>query len=276
MGILKIVGTLLPTIGNVLGSLLVGETNELGETVSAGRRILQYDFDSGLYCQFTYDEEQKEYVMQQITTDPESTMTLSIPAIGGMGGENLTVQGCSGIPVTEMFQRCSGADSSKLMLSVSCPGEEAVQQNIANLFHVAAAGMDIPTDGVTEKRIGSYLTVVCSTEGAVFRCTRRIQAITSASFHGCGDCGFTVMDVGAKTEGSMSVVEVNFPAPFPEGTCLDIEVEADIVDALSVIAAQKYAPRPVPEEHIQYAHRLAQARRDIRNAKRNAKQESNA
>ena len=271
MGILKTIGTLLPTIGNVLGSLLVGGTNELGVNDSGDERIVQYDFDNGLYCQFTYNDDSKEYRVQQITTDPNSTITLSVPAIGDMEGESLTLRGCNGIPVTEIIERCAGADSSKLMLSASRPTKEGMRQDASDACHIAAAGRDIPADGVTEKRIGSYLTVVCSTDGAVFRSTRMVHAVTSANFYGRGDSAFTVTDVSARIENNMSVVEVNFPAPFPEGTYLDIDIELDIGGVSAIIAAQKHAPCPVPEKHIQYAHRLAQARRDIRNAKRNAK-----
>lgn len=258
MGILGTIGTMLPTIGNILGQLLAG----LNTKDSLGSSNVVYNFGDDITCGFKMSDT-NEIRLLNSSFDDDKVITFAVPAIGDMEAETIVIPASGSAPVTEIFERCAAADSTTCMLSGS--GADAVKLSslggASDEFHFAAGGRNIPVDGITSKRIGSFLKVTCDNNKAVFESARTIKEITSANFYGCNDSSVTLTNLTAVRKGTGTIVEVIFPAPFPDGTYLDVDVEVDMGDVAMIVAEQRIKIAKATPEELQTMRNAALALR---------------
>lgn len=228
-------GTIVPTIGTVVGKLL-GVTN--------GDCALYYQFqnqdDAG--CEASIVKRDGKIVIWNRSENENGIITLSLPKVGELEPQTFTLTPGQSMELDSLFRDCANHDSTKLMITAS-NGEEAVKKGIKDAkeqFHICAAASDVCTDGNTPVRLGSYLTVVCSKDKAIFTsANHQIVHISVANFQGRNDQRMKMMDIPATQQDSGSVVEVKFPTAFPEGTVLDIDVEVEMGGLTAILEAQK-------------------------------------
>lgn len=228
-------GTIVPTIGTVVGKLL---------GVSNDDCALLYQFqnqeDTG--CEASIVKRDGKIVLWNRSENEHGVITLSLPKVGALEPQTFTLKQGQSMELDSLFSDCANHDSTKLMITAS-NGEEAVKKGIEGAqeqFHICAAASDVCTDGNTPVRLGSYLTVVCSRDKAIFTsANHQIVHISVANFQGRNDQKMKMLDIPATPQNSGSVVEVKFPSPFPEGTVLDIDVEVEMGNLTEILEAQK-------------------------------------
>lgn len=244
MGFFQAIGTILPTVGSILGQLLTG-----GKTATS--KVVAYDFGKDFPCGFTKDKETGEYILMNSSMNDDNILTLGVPAIGNMEAETVTIGNGKQAKVSEVFERCAAEDSTKLMLSgCTLDGKNRIKGS-NDVFHIAAGGCNVPVDGVTSKRIGSYLTVTCSPNQAVFKSLRTIHMITSATFQGNNDSAVTVTNIAAEPDGTGTKVIVPFAKVLPKGTYLNIDVEVDMGDLKKILAEQRIQVTKASEANLE-------------------------
>ena len=192
-------------------------------------------------CEACFTRMHGKIVLWNRSVDENAVISLSIPKVGGLQPQTIIIPQNGTLEMEQIFQDCANYDSTRLMVS-AMNSTPAVKQGLAaasDLFHICAAASDVPADGNTAVRLGSYLTVVCSPDKAVFTgVNRKIQQMTTVHFQGRNDQRLRLLDIPAHPTDSGSVVEVAFPSPFPNGTVLDIDVEADIGGLADVLKEQ--------------------------------------
>ena len=245
MGFLSTIGTMLPTLGTILGSLLTGVKATAGNSA-----VVPYRFGDGIICGFKRDDAGKIWFTNS-SMDDGKMVTFAVPAIGDQAAETILVSSENKVDVTEIFHECASSDSTTCMISGSAvDAARAHAAGMQNAFHYAAGGRNVPVDGVTTSRIGSFLSVVCHADRAVFTSKKTIIQITSVNFYGCNDSEVTLTAIPAAASGTGSRVEVLFPTPFAKGAYLTIDVEVDMSDSVSILAEQNRMLVPMEKEEL--------------------------
>lgn len=212
--------------------------------VSASDGLPLYKFpgtDESEGCEACFTRMNGKIVLWNRSMDENAVVSLSVPKVGALQPQTIVIPQNGTLEMDQIFEDCANYDSTKLMVS-AMNSTPAVRQGLAaasDLFHICAAASDVPADGNTAVRLGSYLTVVCSPDKAVFTgANRSIHQITAVHFQGRNDQKLRLLDIPATPTDSGTVVEVVFPSPFPDGTVLDIDAEADIGGLADVLKAQ--------------------------------------
>lgn len=235
----KIIGTILPTVGTIAGKFLgVGEAN--GEDCA-----IVYKFASnpsandGSGCEASFVKRNGKICLFNKSDNENSVVALSIPKVGDLEPQTILVESGVALQMDEIFRNCANHDSTRLM--VTGTDTSALESNGGGGFHVSASGSNVPVDGKTSVRIGTYLSVICYPEKAVFTsANHNISKLRAVNFQGSNDQHLRMMDIGATvTPQGENVVEIYFPSPFVENASLEIDVEADIDGLKMALQEQK-------------------------------------
>ncbi len=231
----SVLGTIVPTIGTVVGKLLGVSNDDCA-------LLYQFTNQDDTSCEASIVKKDGKIILWNRSENENGVITLSLPKVGTLEPQTFTLKQGQSIELDSLFRDCANHDSTKLMISAS-NNEEAIQKGVDNAseqFHICAAASDVCTDGNTPVRLGSYLTVVCSREKAIFTsANHQIIHISVANFQGRNDQKIKLMDIPAAPQNSGTVVEVKFPSEFPEGTVLDIDVEVEMGGLTNIMEAQK-------------------------------------
>lgn len=252
MGILSAIGTILPTVGTILGQLLssIQTTDGVGDSST----YVAYDFGEGITGGFKRNASTGDITLCNTSLDDNAILTFSVPKMGQQEAFMLSVPSTTKIPVTDIFVNAANCDSTKIMLcgSSSDTTSQGILDSANDVFHYASGGSNIPADGVTVSRIGVYLKVVCHEDKAVFTSDKVIDKITSVSFYGRNDSKVVFSNVPGIQDGMSSTVTVVFPTPFAKGTYLEVDAEVDMCDVKGVLAEQskKYTMTKMTEEDL--------------------------
>lgn len=229
------VGTIIPTVGSILGKML-------GVSASDGALLYQFADTETDGCEACIVKRDGHIKLWNRSEDENALITLSLPRVGALEPQTVTLRSGESVEMDSFFADCANHDSTKIMLTAS-NSTEAVKRGIngaGEQFHICAAASDVKADGNTPVRLGSYLTVVCSGDRAIFTSTNhQIINFDVANFQGRNDQRIKVMDIPAVKQDGGTVVEVQFPSPFPAGTVLDIDVEVEMGGLSNILAEQR-------------------------------------
>lgn len=229
------IGTIMPTVGTIIGKLL-------GVSSSDGALLYRFHNEANGSCEASIVKKNGHIVLWNRSEDENAVLTLSLPKVGTLEPQTFTLPQDGSIELDSIFQDCANHDSTKLMITASNSGGALASgiDGANEQFHICAAASDVRADGNTATRLGSYLTVVCSPDRAIFTsANHQIINISVANFQGRNDQRIKVMDIPAVSDNSGTVVEVDFPSTFPEGTTLDIDVEVEMGGLTNILEEQK-------------------------------------
>lgn len=229
------IGTIAPTVGTIIGKLL-------GVCEDNSAILYQFHSEENGSCEASIVKKDGELILWNRSEDENAVVTLSLPKVGDLEPQTFTLEQDGIVPLEPIFRSCASHDSTRLMITASNSTGALTRglNGAGERFHMCAAASDVHADGNTPTRMGSFLTVVCSSDKAIFTsANHQIISISIANFQGRNDQRVKVMDIPAKPQDSGTAVEVIFPFPFPEGTTLDIDVEVEMGDLASILEEQK-------------------------------------
>lgn len=234
-----IIGTVVPTVGSIVGKLL-GMNGIKGEDCAVVYKFASNpgtDDDSG--CEASFVKRNGKICLFNKSNDENSIVTLSIPKVGDIEPQTILVEAGVALQLEEIFQNCANYDSTRLMISGT--DKKAIMSDSQDSFHACASGANVPVDGKTSVKIGTYLNVVCSPEKAVFTSANHIiNKLRAVNFHGSNDQRLRMLDVKSTvTPQGENLAVVYFPSPFAQNTFLEIDVEADIGGLKKALEEQK-------------------------------------
>lgn len=249
----SIVGTVVSTIGTVASQFLNTSNND---------GMVLYNFsgsrkDSDSEASGVFMRKNGKLVFFNNSSDENATITLSFPQIGNATPETITLRATDYVEVEPYFNNAVKQDTTQFM--VSCSNSAAAN---GEGFHIAAGGSAIEVaKEPKDRRIGNYLKVKCYPDHAEFTAVNHeMQQLSAVTIQGGNDTRIRANRVPAKTVGGDCVAVVNFPDELPEGSSLEIDVEADMLNLSKVLEEQKKHYRVLTMNKEE----LEEARKNIR------------
>lgn len=230
----SIVGTVISTIGTVATQFL-NDTKNDGMVLYRFNTSLQRDDETAASGVFMKDKNGK-LVFFNNSTDPNCIITLSFPRIGNATPETITLSPMDYLEVEPYFKNAVKYDTTEFMLSACNATTED-----GGGFHIAASGSAIQVSQEPEaKRIGNYLTVKCYPEYAEFTAVNhKMQQLSAVTLRGDNDSRIRASRLPAQVVEGDYVATLNFPSSLPEGSSVEIDVEADMLNLEQVLEEQK-------------------------------------
>ncbi len=210
---------LLPTIGNVVGSLLSANCIEDGVVHFAHKNVAGADqgFSSDFYC-----EDGKYYLFNQ-STKADDIVAMTFPARGQIGAETVLVPGRQSFDITPMFEDNAKNDNSKFELTACSASQKADGE--AQGIKISSSGKDLQVGG-EKSSIGAYLDVKVEPEQITLLPKNgvSINSLPMVCVQGGGETSMRVMDVAG--EGDAAVVPL--PQPLTKDDLVAVEVVANV------------------------------------------------
>jgi hypothetical protein len=254
MSLLSTVGTILPTVGTILGQLLTS-----GFKTENGERVVPFNFGGEVSGGFLRENDGTIKICNSEISSNKHVV-FSVPTMGELLAQNIIVPARQEVDITDIFKDAAEYDSSQLIVSGSAH-TDSNDNNSPRTFHYATGGRNIPVDGVTRTHIGSFLTVVCSQNGAVFTSRKRMVNINSVIFYGNNDTEISLGDISPVLEPttSGSSATIKFPMKLPKGIYLNVDVEIDMQDPQGIYEEQckEYKYKEMSESQRISIHNLA-------------------
>ncbi len=219
----SLVSAIMPTIGNVVGSLLGSNTIEDGvieyvhnEVVGADQEFSSVFFKKG-----------DDYYLFNQSPQEEDTVAMTFPACGQIGAETILVPGRVSFNVTPMFKQNADKDNVQFELTacsasnVEGIGEPAQKQKIT----ISSSGKQIPVGG-EKQSIGTYFEVQVGTQEVTIlpKSGVSITSLPMVSVQSSGQTGMRMMDV----KGEGDVAKVQLPQTLVQDELVSVEVIADV------------------------------------------------
>lgn len=230
----SIVGTVISTIGTVATQFLTDANND-GMVLYQFNNSPQRDDETAASGVFMKDKNGK-LVFFNNSVDQSCIITLSFPRIGNAAPETITLSPMDYVEVEQYFKNAVKYDTTEFMLS-AC---NATPENGGG-FHIAASGSAVQIGKEPEaKRIGNYLTVKCYPEYAEFTAVNhKMQQLSAVTLRGDNDSRIRASRIPAQVVEGDYVATLNFPSPLPEGSSVEIDVEADMLNLEQVLEEQR-------------------------------------
>lgn len=219
----SLVSSILPTIGNVVGSLLGAAKIEDGVIQYVHNNLVGADQE---FSSVFYKENDNFYLYNQ-SPRSDDTVAMTFPARGQIGAETILVPGRQSFDVTSMFKENAEKDNVQFELTACNAtaaksfGKSAQEPGIM----ISSSGKEIPVGG-QKQSIGSFFEVQVGTQeitvlpkNGVF-----INSLPMISVQRGGDTGMRVMNV----QGGGEEATVQLPEPLAENELVSVEIVADV------------------------------------------------
>lgn len=227
----SLVSSILPTIGNVVGSLLGVNKIEDGVVQYVHGNVLGADQE---FSSVFYKENDGYYLYNQ-SPKADDTVAMTFPARGQIGAETILVSGRQSFDVTSMFKENADKDNVQFELTacsaagVKRSGKSAQEQGVK----ISSSGKEIPVGG-EKQSIGSFFEVQVGTQEVTVLPKNgiAINSLPIVSVQSGGETGMRIMDI----EGEGDVAKVQLPQPLVKDELVSVEVVADVsTQSMSVL-----------------------------------------